>query len=218
MKEIIIQNPNNLPTINFRNLMQLQGDLKNITKTNLEKLKQSIIKYGYFVPAFVWINEGKYYVIDAHQRIKALLSLADEGLKIPKIHYIEIEAENKKEAAEKLLFINSRFGEINPDTDFFDDFDLDLDILKEIEIPELDFDVLNPEIGNDKKENTKLKMGLSLGESYDYIVFRFDNEFDFRFICDYFELENEDFSKTKNEKLVGIGRILHSDKLLKLIQ
>ena len=146
------------------------------------------------------------------------MSLADEGLKIPKIHYIEIEAENKKEAAEKLLFINSRFGEINPDTDFFDDFDLDLDILKEIEIPELDFDVLNPEIGNDKKENTKLKMGLSLGESYDYIVFRFDNEFDFRFICDYFELENEDFSKTKNEKLVGIGRILHSDKLLKLIQ
>lgn len=138
-KKIIVKNPNNLPTISYKNLKDLQGNLKTINKDNLEKLKQSIIKYDIFVPKFVWIENNKnYWIEDGHQTIKALAALEKEGYSIPDIPYVKVECENKKDAAEKLLQINSRYGEYNLDTTFFEDFDIDLDFIGNIEIPELD--------------------------------------------------------------------------------
>ena len=66
-KKIIVKNPNNLPTTSYKNLKDLQGNLKTISKDNLEKLKQSILKYGIFVPKFVWIENNKnYWIEDGH--------------------------------------------------------------------------------------------------------------------------------------------------------
>ena len=43
-KTIIIHNPSHLATISYKNLKDLQGDLKTLTKENWEKLKQSKLK------------------------------------------------------------------------------------------------------------------------------------------------------------------------------
>lgn len=153
-KELIIavHNPNNLPVIDFHELKELQGDLKITTPAKIEKLKNSIIKYGVFVPKFTWINNGTYYIEDGHQTIKALTELEKGGYTVPPIPYVEIQAKDRKDAGEKLLMIDSRFADINPETSFFKDFDIGLEFMEEIEISELelDFEGLGEEIIEDE--------------------------------------------------------------------
>lgn len=96
--------------VDYRTLKPFQGDLKTLSNENLNKLKNSIIKYGFTVPAFVWENGSK-WVLDAHQRIKALDSLFSEGYEIPDIPVVYIQAKDEKEAKEKLLHITSQYGE-----------------------------------------------------------------------------------------------------------
>lgn len=62
-----------------------QGDLKRITKQNLEKLKKRIIKDGINVPLFVWRVNDWCRLLDGHQRLKALLSLREDGYELPLI-------------------------------------------------------------------------------------------------------------------------------------
>ena len=135
--KIIVHNPNNLPTIDFHQLTELQGDLKISTPKKIQKLKNSIIKYGVFVPKFAWVDNETYYIEDGHQTIKALTELEKAGYIVPEIPYAEIPAKDRKDAGEKLLMLNSKFADINPETSFFDDFDIALDYMDDIEIPEL---------------------------------------------------------------------------------
>lgn len=101
--------------IEIDQLIDLQGDLKELTKVNAEKLKRSILKYGFSFPVFVWENKKSDYIIDAHQRKAVLLKMRDDGYTIPKLPIVDIEAKNKKEAKEKLLMLNSQYGKITDD-------------------------------------------------------------------------------------------------------
>ena len=82
--KIIVHNPNNLPTIDFHQLTELQGDLKISTPKKIQKLKNSIIKYGVFVPKFAWVDNETYYIEDGHQTIKALTELEKADYIVPK--------------------------------------------------------------------------------------------------------------------------------------
>lgn len=146
--------------VDYRSLMPFQGDLKTLSEENLDKLKQSIIKYGFTVPAFVWEDQGKKYILDAHQRQKALQSLFEDGYTIPDIPIIYIQAADRKEAAAKLLHISSQYGEFTQQG--FADFVLDAD---------LNIDDLNIRLTNEE-------MNLSLQDNIvDYE--EFDNEMDY---------------------------------------
>jgi DNA modification methylase len=136
--EVNVHNPSKLPVIDYHNLSILQGDLKTLTEENKTKLCKSILEHGYFIPAFVWRSGEDMFILDATQRYHALEELEKQGYTIPAIPYIEIEAKDKKDAAQKLLQITSRYGEINQETSFFTDFDIELDYINDIEIPELD--------------------------------------------------------------------------------
>jgi len=104
-------------TLPIDRLMDFQGSLKNISKGNLEKLKRRILKHGINAPIFVWDHEGDYYILDGHQRVKALNSLREDGYDMPMIPVAYIEAESKQDAKDKLLGITSQYGE-------FDDIEL----------------------------------------------------------------------------------------------
>lgn len=112
--------------IPFRQLKDFQGELKTITDDNLDKLKNSIIKNGFCAPVFVWKNKDKNYLIDGHQRLKALNSLFADGYTIPDIPIVYITADNKKDAKRKLLYISSQYGQFT--IDGYADFALDIDI------------------------------------------------------------------------------------------
>lgn len=98
-------------------LVDFQGNAKTITQENLDKLKGSIRKHGFFVPVFVWRKTAtsKCYIIDGHQRVKALMQLKAEGEDMPPVPVEYIAAKSKKDAAEKLLAVTSQFGEFDID-------------------------------------------------------------------------------------------------------
>lgn len=138
-KKIEVYNPSELPTASFHEFKLVQGDLKTLSDENKAKLKNSILKYGFRFPFFVWISpDGAKWINDGHQREKVLAELEADSYAIPPLPYVLVEAKDKKEAAELLLQANSRYGEYNPDTTFFADFDINLSFLNDIEIPELD--------------------------------------------------------------------------------
>lgn len=92
-------------------LEDFQGGLKKITKKNLDKLKRRIIRDGINVPLFVWRTDDWCRILDGHQRLKALLSLREDGHELPLIPVAYIEASDEADARQKLLGITSQYGE-----------------------------------------------------------------------------------------------------------
>lgn len=142
--------------IEIAKLDRFQGDLKEITAEAMEKLKASIIKYGFSFPIFVWQTK----ILDGHQRLEAAKQLIKDGymLKSGKLPVVQIEADSDQEAAEKLLLINSRYAQMTQAgfDAFVTDFDIDLSGFSELlEIPEIEFDFSNEDSGNDNGTITK---------------------------------------------------------------
>ncbi len=126
--------------------------MKEITDDNLKLLKESIIKYGFSFPVFVWGDK----IIDGHHRIKAVKSMLMDGyvMKNDSVPVVNIDAENEKEVAEKLLVLNSQYAKITPSglENYLDNFGIDINTMPiDIKIPELD-DIENKDI--DIEDNT----------------------------------------------------------------
>ncbi len=67
----------------LRNLHPLQGNLKELSVPNFEKLKHSLLKHGISFPLFVWQHGGINYVLDGHQRDRVLRRMQEEGYEVP---------------------------------------------------------------------------------------------------------------------------------------
>jgi DNA modification methylase len=118
-------------------LEAFQGKLKSIDAAAFEKLRQSIIQYGFSFPIFIWKNK----ILDGHQRLAAVKKLIEEGYEIGDLPVVRITAASEKEAAEKLLLINSRYAKIDQSgfDDFISNFEIDLSELNSlIDIPDID--------------------------------------------------------------------------------
>lgn len=158
-------------------LEAFQGKLKSITEVEFEKLKSAILKYGFSFPVFVW----KKHILDGHQRVQAVKRLIDDGYELDNgmLPVALIEAKNRKEAAEKLLLINSRYAMIEQDGfDWFvADFDLDLSELDNVlEISEVDisFKDEDPETFENKEPDEVDPDGYDLKHTCPKCGFEFD--------------------------------------------
>lgn len=150
--------------IEIAKLERFQGDLKEITPESMDKLKASIVKYGFSFPIFVW----KTKILDGHQRLEAAKQLIKDGymLKGGKLPVVQISAESDQEAAEKLLLINSRYAQMTQSgfDAFITDFDIDLsDFSGLLEIPEIDFDF---DGGGGSVGNTDTELRVSLTDRF----------------------------------------------------
>jgi len=124
-------------------LTPLQGDLKELSQTNFNKLKQSILRHGITFPFFVWQSDGTNYILDGTQRDRVLTRMAEEGFTIPPLPCALIEAKDRKEAAEKILLISSQYGRMTNNSleQFLAENDLDLTELNdELELPSIDLE------------------------------------------------------------------------------
>lgn len=92
----------------------MQGNLKDLTTDNYLKLRRHIEK-GFKYAFNVWLNpdDGKYYILDGHQRHRTLTRMQLEGWTIPPLPVSYIEAATLKEAEETLLGGSSSFGTPN---------------------------------------------------------------------------------------------------------
>lgn len=140
---IEVHNPNKLPVADYRDLVELQPEsFKDLSDINFEKMRASMEQHGFIYPFFVWVNKGTKYILDGHQRKRVLSVVAPEGLEVP---YIVIEAKNKKDAAEKLLAADSRYGKrtAGGELDFVTQFDIDDFYINDVAVMEFkapDFD------------------------------------------------------------------------------
>jgi len=131
--------------ISIDKFKELQGNLKELSKENYEKLKRSILKYGFSFPVFCWKNKNDFWIMDSHQRIKTLKKLADENYLIPPLPTIYVECDNKRHAKEKLLMLNSNYGKIQDEGlySFLNEpgFEIAFENIKmDLELPDIDID------------------------------------------------------------------------------
>jgi len=133
--------------LSLEDLSNFQGNLKTIKIDNLIKLKESIVNQGFIAPIFVWNSGEENWILDGHQRIKALKSLEFDEYVIPPLPVAYIEAGDIKEAKEKLLHITSQHGDftIAGLDDFLVDAELDLESIGKVRL--LDTELVYPPDG-----------------------------------------------------------------------
>lgn len=145
MKKLIeVFNLGGLPTAPLDSFLELQEDFKKSDPDKLSKLQMLIITRGFKYAFKAWKdNDGKLWIIDAHQRRKALLALRKAGFTIPEIPYEPIYAVDKKEAVEEIAAYNSEFATKNPDTLLFKKYNIDTETLQRFnlgyEVKAIDF-------------------------------------------------------------------------------
>lgn len=104
-----VHNPNNLPTIPIADLLPSQGDLKDLSEKEYNKLKNVIIRRGFSVPVYIWEDkEGIKHLLDGHGRRRVLTT---EGWDEP-VPYLKIPAKDMQEAMARLLEITSQYQKI----------------------------------------------------------------------------------------------------------
>lgn len=93
----------------------LQGDLKTLTEENYAKLKNELLTDGFSFAVHVYedIKTGKLFIIDGHQRIAALKRMSEEGIKIPQVPVVFVEADDLNHAKKKVLASASQYGSFN---------------------------------------------------------------------------------------------------------
>lgn len=148
-KQIEVFNLGGLPTAPLDSFLELQEDFKKSDPDKLSKLQMLIITRGFKYAFKAWKDsDGKLWIIDAHQRRKALLALRKSGFTIPEIPYEPIFAADKKEAVEEIAAYNSEFATKNPDTLLFKKYNIDADTLQRFnlgyEVKSIDFGQVSP--------------------------------------------------------------------------
>lgn len=155
--------------VEIEKLHPIQGNLKNRTRSQLQKLKQQIFKHGFSFPIYIWFDGEKYYTLDGHGRDFISKELLAEGYRFKQkngeignsLPCVFVDAENKVHAKEKLLALNSSFGTITEEGLleylFEPGFELNFSDIKEhLEFSEIDFSLvelkLSPSADDDEKE------------------------------------------------------------------
>ena len=148
--------------VSIDELSQFQGNLKSLSEGNYTKLHDLILLKGFDSPIQIWIDpEGKKQILDGTQRLRVLLKLREEGYTIPNIPVDYIEAENKKDARERLLTKVSQYGEVSEEGlyEFTNEpgFEIDTEFSELLDIPGMDLDVDDVQVKADepKKESKK---------------------------------------------------------------
>jgi len=146
-------------TAKLDELIPFQGDLKELTEENYEKLKKTILRQGFSEPISIWEHEGKKNMLNGHQRHTTLVRMEKEGYKVPAIPVSLIQADSLKQAKEKVLTLTSQYGQITRKgyQNFIDQNEIEIEFAAEhLRLVEVDVvDITEPDkpSARDKKED-----------------------------------------------------------------
>lgn len=157
LKEVQIKCKGSM-TLELEQLTPFQGELKELSKANHDKLRKQIIELGFSEPICVWKNENKYYILNGHQRLRVLTEMKKaEGFKIPRLPVVEVEAETEHEAKKKVLALTSQFGNITGQGlfQFASEANIDLPTLEDFRFPEINLDAFKAEFFDMPLESDK---------------------------------------------------------------
>lgn len=125
METIEIYNLSNMPTAALSDFHELQEDFKLYDEEKNLKLQKLILTRGFKYAFKAWKDEnGVLWIIDAHQRKRALEELQKKGYIVPPIPYELISCMDKQDAVKEIAAYNSQFATLNPDTLLFRMYDI----------------------------------------------------------------------------------------------
>ena len=127
-------------TLELSQLVEFQGNLKERTDGDFEKIAKSIKKHGFAFPFFVWKHDGINHVLDGHGRMGALKRMVAQGEHLPPLPVVYVNAKDQADAKELLLKLNSHYGQMSAESvrDFLGDLQINFE---DLALPEgvLDF-------------------------------------------------------------------------------
>lgn len=138
-------------TLDHKKMVPFQGELKDLSDQDYEKLKKNILELGFSEPISVWLKSGKHYLLNGHQRHRAIIKMVKEGYKCPPLPVNLIEAKDIKQAKKKVLSLTSQFGEMTKSglEQFMIDADISFEEIKEsFRFPEISFDDFETPVNN----------------------------------------------------------------------
>jgi len=208
--------------IDQSDLLENHENVNVHSSKSIDKIAKSIEEFGFRNPVIIDKNN---IVIAGNGRLEAARRLKID--KIPCIRVDDLTDEQLKafaiadnRVAEESFFdadfLNSTIEELmsagaNINALGFDD--REIQEIKSIGI----FDDSAEDIEKECKSEYVDKMDLMLFEHNDYIVFRFDNINDFVAAVDFFGIKKVDSSLSDKTRKIGLGRVLHSDRIMELI-
>ena len=160
-------------TLNIAEMKVFQGALKERTDVDYDKIKLSIIKYGFSFPFFLWKDRsGNNWLIDGTGRHETLCKMQKDGYVIPDLPVVFIQCKDRKEAKQKLLRLNSQYGKMTKESvlEFAEDLEINFD---EISLPDttIDFSDQSEEpqetTGDDEVPEVEEKAVSQRGEIYE---------------------------------------------------
>lgn len=103
--------------INYEDMYILQGDLKDLSKENYDKLRKVIIEDGISENQVVWPNpkNKKYAILNGSQRFRVYGNLIKEGYNLSKVPVTKVQAKDEQEAVKICLTLASQYGDVNDD-------------------------------------------------------------------------------------------------------
>ena len=127
-----------LQRIPVKDLQQFQGALKTLYKPAYEKLKASLLEFGFSIPMLIWHGHKK--ILDGHQRLHVLQK---ENWNVTGgVPVVSITGDSEQEVAKKLLIISSQYGKIHEQGlyEFTESFEIPLTEFKLPELADVDLD------------------------------------------------------------------------------
>lgn len=129
-------------TLKLDELLEFQGNLKDLSEEDYNKFKRVILSHGFSEPISVWQHEGKNHIVNGHQRLRVLKGLEAEGYFIPPLPVSIVMADDEKQAREKVLTLTSQYGEVT-DTGLYEYMTMsgiDVSFLDKVRLVEIDQD------------------------------------------------------------------------------
>lgn len=143
--------------VDISKLNDFQGNLKDLSEINYQKLRDQILRLKFSFVIHAWENDGELFILDGHQRVRVLNKMREEGFEIPPIPVVKVLAKDFKEAKEKVLAGTSQYGEITSQGlyEFIHEAELDFNsIVEHNRFTEIDFNKFAEEFyGNPETED-----------------------------------------------------------------
>jgi len=131
--------------VKWRDLRFLQQEtFKDLTVSDRQKLKNSLIANAFIQPFYVWQDSDEViYCLDGKHRTILLEELIADGTEVPEeLPAIFISCENKKEASKLVLVFSSAYARVTMEgfNEFIALHELELpELMEQISIPDLVF-------------------------------------------------------------------------------
>jgi hypothetical protein len=167
----------------------------------------------------VWREGETNWIIDAHQRKRALVDLMAEGWKVPGMPVVFIQARDRKAAMRMILLAESRYAKITKRGAEAFIRDIDFDIIKDIVNVDEIADVIERAKADERAE---VEFTEELQEEHNYVVLFFDTAVDWLQATTLLGLKQvrslDAVRGNKGWARIGTGRVLRGAEAIKRIQ